>query len=342
MNALRLARPALCSISRRAATPISRPSRVCTRVLASRLYATKAPTREAAEVSAEREEFGEEEFLQYKPEFDEAERVERDVKAGEAQAEVEEKEALEGAALGTTGPGNSSQKFPDLMTYEPLLDSRQILDFAPSKSNPYGARVIIRNDTDGLSSGSTMFEEDRERRGLFTGANHTPMKSDLHEEGLSTDFLALQKSQVAGLHKYPLVKRRVVQQSAKGRIVRMYCMMVVGDGNGLVGMGEAKAHDMATCMQRAFMLAVGNMDYVERFEGRTVWTDMETKMGSTRIVLRPRPVGFGLRCNPNLHQVFQAAGIKDVSAKTWGSRNPINVIKAAFRMLQAGDRKSVV
>jgi len=79
------------------------------------------------------------------------------------------------------------------------------------------------------------------------------------------------------------------------------------------------------------------MDYVERFEKRTIWTDMETKLGATRVILRPRPVGFGLRCNPNIHQVLKAAGIKDISAKVWGSRNPLNVIKALFRMLQAGN-----
>ncbi|OAX42429.1 ribosomal protein S5 domain 2-like protein [Rhizopogon vinicolor AM-OR11-026] len=79
------------------------------------------------------------------------------------------------------------------------------------------------------------------------------------------------------------------------------------------------------------------MDSVERFEKRTLWTDMETKLGSTHIILRPRPVGFGLRCNPNVHQVLKAAGIKDASAKVWGSRNPLNVIKALFRVLQGGN-----
>jgi len=64
---------------------------------------------------------------------------------------------------------------------------------------------------------------------------------------------------------------------------------------------------------------------------------MHTKFGATRIILRPRPLGFGLRCNPNVHQVMKAAGIKDISAKVWGSRNPLNVIKATFRMLQAGN-----
>ncbi|KXN80868.1 putative 37S ribosomal protein S5, mitochondrial, partial [Leucoagaricus sp. SymC.cos] len=60
------------------------------------------------------------------------------------------------------------------------------------------------------------------------------------------------------------------------------------------------------------------------------------KLGATRLIIRPRPVGFGLRCNPFLHQVLRAAGFKDISAKVWGSRNKLNVIKCAFNMIQGG------
>ncbi|EIW78489.1 ribosomal protein S5 domain 2-like protein, partial [Coniophora puteana RWD-64-598 SS2] len=131
--------------------------------------------------------------------------------------------------------------------------------------------------------------------------------------------------------------RRVTQQTGKGKIHRMYTLIVVGDGNGLVGFGEGKDEEAPRAAEKALAEAVRNMDYVERFEDRTIWTDMEAKLGGTRILLRPRPVGFGLQCNPNVHQVLKAAGIKDVSAKVWGSRTPLNVIKALFRMLHAGN-----
>ena len=74
------------------------------------------------------------------------------------------------------------------------------------------------------------------------------------------------------------------------------------------------------------------MDYVERFEKRTVLTETETKLGATRVILRPSPLGFGLRCNPNVHQVLKAVGIEDYSVKVWGSRN-----QATFRMLELGN-----
>jgi len=110
----------------------------------------------------------------------------------------------------------------------------------------------------------------------------------------------------------------------------------VGNGNGLVGYGQATDEDSPRALAKASAKAIRSMDTVALFEKRTIPTDMETKFGSTRIIMRPRPVGFGLRCNPNLHQVLKAAGIKDISAKVWGSRNPVAVIKAAFRMLWAG------
>ncbi|KZS96292.1 ribosomal protein S5 domain 2-like protein [Sistotremastrum niveocremeum HHB9708] len=125
--------------------------------------------------------------------------------------------------------------------------------------------------------------------------------------------------------------------TGKGKIASFYALTVVGNGNGLVGYGEGKAEAIPEASQKAFTQAVRSMDVVERFEERTLWTTIQTKFGATRIIMRPRPVGFGLQCNPNLHQVFKAAGIKDVSAKVWGSRNPMNVIKAAMRMLHAGN-----
>ncbi|KAH7886836.1 hypothetical protein F5I97DRAFT_1870660 [Phlebopus sp. FC_14] len=139
------------------------------------------------------------------------------------------------------------------------------------------------------------------------------------------------------LHLYTLLARRVTQQTGKGKIHRQYALVVVGNGDGLVGYGEGKDEDLSIAREKAVAVATRSLDYVERFENRTVWTETESKFGSTRIVLRPRPVGFGLRCNPQIHQVLKAAGFKDVSAKVWGSRNPMMVIKTLFRMLLPGN-----
>jgi small subunit ribosomal protein S5 len=160
----------------------------------------------------------------------------------------------------------------------------------------------------------------------------TPTTTDLIDEAASDE--AIPKVRVQ--YKFPLVQRRITQQTGKGKIHRQYVLMVVGDGKGLVGYGQGKDEDAPRAAQKAYAQAVRNMDWVERFEDRTIWSEMETKLGATQIIMRPRPLGFGLQCNPNLHQVFKAAGIKDISAKVWGSRNPIQVIQAVFRALHAG------
>jgi hypothetical protein len=106
------------------------------------------------------------------------------------------------------------------------------------------------------------------------------------------------------LMRFPLVTKRVVQQTGKGRAASFYVLTVAGNGDGLVGFGEGKDVETARAIEKSFVAACKDLDYVERFEGRTIWNDIETKWGGTRVILRPRPMGFGLRCNPYIHQVF--------------------------------------
>ncbi|KNZ81714.1 putative 40S ribosomal protein S5, mitochondrial [Termitomyces sp. J132] len=247
----------------------------------------------------------------------------------EAEAEGEESDAdIKAEEEQQTG----TFTYPDLMVSDPLLDSRDVLELPPDgKEQIFHNRVIVRNHT-------SIFHEAMEAQGFdFDDPEFSPTRSDETEESASShENLPLSPTELKDFYRFILHRRRVSQQTGKGKIQRMYILMVVGNGNGMVGLGQAKDVDVVRAEFKAYAQAVRNMDWVERFENRTIWTDMETKLGSTQLLLRPRPVGFGLRCNPNLHQVLRAAGIKDISAKVWGSRNPINVVKAAFRMLQAG------
>ncbi|KAF8068705.1 hypothetical protein FPV67DRAFT_1668776 [Lyophyllum atratum] len=221
--------------------------------------------------------------------------------------------------------------YPDLMVSDPLLDSRDVLELPPDKDTPFHNRVIVRNH-------SSIFNEALAEDGFDFGAeDYVPTKTDETEESASSiENLPFTPQELGNLYRFPLIHKRITQQTGKGKIHRQFVLMVVGNGDGMVGLGQGKDDDASRAEAKAYAQAVRNMDWVERFEKRTIWTNMESKLGATQVIMRPRPVGFGLRCNPNLHQVLKAAGIKDISAKVWGSRNPINVIKTAFRMLQAG------
>jgi small subunit ribosomal protein S5 len=233
--------------------------------------------------------------------------------------------------------------FPDISKHNPLLDLADHRQFPPSKLSPFASRVVIRNDpslftpeaadaNDGDSKAVDKREEDGREEEEEEEFSEREDGEDEH-----APILPLSRRELEKLHRFPLIARRVTQQTGKGKIHRRGVLVVVGNGDGLVGYGEAKHDEASRATNRAFAMGVRNMDYVDRFEGRTIWTEMSSKLGATRIILRPRPVGFGLHCNPNIHQVLKAAGIKDISAKVWGSRNPLNVIKLLFRMLHAGN-----
>ena len=236
--------------------------------------------------------------------------------------------------------------FPDISKPNPLLDLADRREFPPSKVSPFATRVVVRNDPSLFTADATDVNDDDGNAMAKREGSEEEGWEEEEEEGFPeredgedehAPVLPLSGRELEKLHRFPLITRRVTQQTGKGKIHRRGVLVVVGNGDGLVGYGEAKHDDSARATSRAFAMGVRNMDYVDRFESRTIWTEMSSKLGATRIILRPRPVGFGLHCNPNIHQVLKAAGIKDISAKVWGSRNPLNVIKLLFRMLHAGN-----
>jgi len=226
---------------------------------------------------------------------------------------------------------------------DPVWDNTDEYTFQPTKRAPVRpeSRVLDSNwspmffDLDeafmpGRQNPEREFDFDSidEMDGI-ENVEETEIMSPLHH-------LPIPFNQLGTLHRYPLLRLRRTHQTGKGKINSQYVLVIVGTGNGLVGLGEGKADEPMQAMDNAYAQAIRNMDYVDRFEGRTLWTEMETKFGSTRIYMRPRPVGFGLMCAPGIHQIFKAAGLKDASVKVWGSRNKVNVAKAAIKMLHAG------
>ncbi|KAG8831458.1 hypothetical protein FRC17_003121 [Serendipita sp. 399] len=165
---------------------------------------------------------------------------------------------------------------------------------------------------------------------------HATPKGETSSLPAPAEAQTLPPSFVSTLMRFPLISKRVVQQGGKGRMPSWYVLTVAGNGEGLVGFGEGKDTENARAIEKSFIAACKDLDWVDRFEERTLWNEIDTKWGATRVLLRPRPMGFGLRCNPYIHQVCKAAGIKDISAKVWGSRNGMNIIKACLRVLRGG------
>lgn len=146
-----------------------------------------------------------------------------------------------------------------------------------------------------------------------------------------------------------LVRHRVVNQTRLGKIASMYCLAIAGNGNGRLGIGEAKGQEMEETMANAKIKAIRSMQPIPRYENRTIFGDVEGKVSAVELKLMSRPpgtsstrqyrycsltpLGFGLRCQHLIFEMCRAAGIHDLAARVPRSRNKMNTVKAAYKAL---------
>ncbi|KAI1136701.1 ribosomal protein S5, C-terminal domain-containing protein [Hypoxylon sp. FL0543] len=130
-----------------------------------------------------------------------------------------------------------------------------------------------------------------------------------------------------------LVVRFVDNQTRLGKIRSAWVMAIAGNGNGRLGIGEAKSVELAVARQKAKLLAIQNMQPIRRYEHRTIYGSVKGKVGATIVQIDARPPGFGLRASHRLFEIFRAVGIQDIAAKMPRGRNPMNSVKACVQAL---------
>lgn len=128
---------------------------------------------------------------------------------------------------------------------------------------------------------------------------------------------------------------RVAKVVKGGRRFGFAALVVVGDGKGRVGHGSAKAREVPDAITKATEQARRNMVRIPLREGRTVHHDVIGHYGAGRVHLRTAPAGTGIIAGGPTRAVFEALGIQDVVAKSLGSQNPHNMVRATFAALQA-------
>lgn len=126
---------------------------------------------------------------------------------------------------------------------------------------------------------------------------------------------------------------RVAKVVKGGRRFGFAALVVVGDGKGKVGYGSGKAREVPEAIRKATEQAKRGMVRVPLREGRTLHHDIEGHYGAGRVVLRTAPAGTGIIAGGPMRAVFEAVGVQDVVAKSVGTSNPHNMIKAAFAAL---------
>ena len=135
-----------------------------------------------------------------------------------------------------------------------------------------------------------------------------------------------------GLQEKLVAVNRVAKVVKGGRQFGFTALTVVGDGNGKVGFGYGKAREVPVAIQKAMEAARKNMKPVALKEG-TLHYAMKGRHGATRVYMQPASDGTGVIAGGAMRAVLEVAGVKNVLAKSVGSRNPINVVRATMRAL---------
>ncbi len=136
------------------------------------------------------------------------------------------------------------------------------------------------------------------------------------------------------LHENLVALNRVSKTVKGGRIARFAALMVVGDGNGHVGVGLGKAAEVPEAIRKGIDDAKKNMITVS-LKGTTIPHEVIGEFGAGKVILKPAAQGTGVIAGGKVKAVLEAAGISNIRAKSLRSSNPTNVVKATIAGLAA-------
>ena len=143
-----------------------------------------------------------------------------------------------------------------------------------------------------------------------------------------------QKDSSEGYQEKLVQVNRVAKTVKGGRIFAFTALTVVGDGNGKVGFGRGKAREVPQAIQKAMESARRNMISVA-LNGKTIQYPTKGVHSAAKIYMQPASEGTGVIAGGAMRAVLELAGVQDVLAKCYGSTNPVNVVRATFKALEA-------
>ena len=135
---------------------------------------------------------------------------------------------------------------------------------------------------------------------------------------------------------------RVAKTVKGGRRMAFAALVVVGDQKGRVGFGHGKAREVPEAIRKATESAKRGLIRVPLREGRTLHHDVPGRHGAGKVLLRAAPAGTGIIAGGPMRAVFECLGMHDVVAKSLGSSNPYNMVRATFDALKAEDSPRTV
>ena len=137
-----------------------------------------------------------------------------------------------------------------------------------------------------------------------------------------------------GIQSRLVAVNRITKVVKGGRNMRFAALIVVGDGNGSIGIGTGKAAEVPEAIKKAEQIARRNMVKVSIGES-TIPHEVVGKFGKSVVILKPAPEGRGVIAGASVRSVVELAGIKNITTKSYGSRTSINTVKATFEGLKS-------
>lgn len=128
---------------------------------------------------------------------------------------------------------------------------------------------------------------------------------------------------------------RVSKTVKGGRRLKFTALVVVGDGKGKYGFGTGKAGEVPDAIKKALEVAKKNTHLIKIAKGDTITHEVLGKFGACKVFLRPAPEGTGIIAGGPVRAILELAGIKNVCSKVYGSRAPINIIRATNKGLDS-------
>ena len=135
-----------------------------------------------------------------------------------------------------------------------------------------------------------------------------------------------------GLKEKMIAVNRVTKVVKGGRTLSFAALTVVGDGDGRIGMGKGKAKEVPVAVQKAMESARRNLKKVPLKNG-TIYHNLRGEHGAAKVLMAPAPAGTGIIAGGPMRAVFEVMGVTDIVAKSLGSSNPYNMVRATLDAL---------
>jgi small subunit ribosomal protein S5 len=144
-----------------------------------------------------------------------------------------------------------------------------------------------------------------------------------------------------GLKEKMIAVNRVTKVVKGGRILGFAALTVVGDGDGRIGMGKGKAREVPVAVQKAMEAARRGMFKVQLKNG-TIHHNVNGEHGAARVLMAPARPGDGIIAGGPMRAVFEVMGVTDIVAKSHGSTNPYNMVRATLDALRRSTTASEI